>query len=114
MKVQGFACDVCEKFGSDTEAWFNVTRNGTSTDVCSPDCLSKLGRQIKLAEAPPMPSGPRANGGPGPGGTTPNTDPCPECGRMFPTRQGLGAHMTRVHGVRGGITGWTAQHEAEA
>lgn len=88
MKVNGFACDVCEVFASNTGDWFKVTRGKTNVDVCSPECLRKLGTQLKAGgeititedDVPPA-----------------EQFPCEHCGRMFPSKQGLATHVTRSH-----------------
>lgn len=90
MKVTGIACDVCEKFqATETDQWFNVRRNGMSVDVCSPECLRKLGTQLKNQDFD-LESTSHSE--------VEMTYNCDECERAFATQQGLSMHITRTHG----------------
>lgn len=84
MKVTGVMCEVCERFSPTEEPpsdWFVVVRGGEATDVCSPVCLCKVGKQMQQLEAQ------AADG----------KAVCSECGKPFKNKQGLGLHMTRAH-----------------
>jgi hypothetical protein len=113
MKIETpvYRCDVCDGIGTESdreEHWFTVERGDNESDVCSPDCLSRLGRQIKAGELgvelAPRGRPPKAesNGGRAhkSGGTSPNTEPCPVCGFTSNTKQGMGAHMRLGHKMK--------------
>ena len=94
MKVSGWACDVCEKFSEEIPPeWFTVNRahNGDEAAqlVCSAGCLVKMGSDLIALESPKT----RRS-------MTPNTDPCPECGKVVATVSGLVTHRSRMHGVK--------------
>jgi hypothetical protein len=99
VRVSGVACDVCEKVVTGTdktpEGWFVVFRSvgdnvktleKEPSEVCSPQCLCKLGTQLKQLEKAPIPAG----------GEKPMI-PCPICKKPCKGKQGVTMHMTRTH-----------------
>lgn len=123
MKVNGFACDQCEKFFEDNSDFFTVNRRDLIVEVCCTACLRKMAGELVAAESqatgakpgvtgrPAVPSEKainaaqarvRMNGSQGiSGGSTPNDEPCDACGRIIDTRQGLAAHRRKAHGLLG-------------
>jgi hypothetical protein len=126
MKVNGFACDQCEKFCESNADFYIVNRGDFIVEVCCSTCLRRMAAQLVAAETkvsptptkhpergrPAIPSDKaidaarvrlnvKGNGVGGNGGATPNDEPCDVCGRMIPTRQGLAAHRRKAHGKAG-------------
>lgn len=91
MKVNGFACDQCERFFENNDDFYTVNRGDFIVEVCCSVCLRKMASELVGAEAATTPK-PAAK----PKNPNPNEPPNPMGRPAVPSDKAIEAAQNRL------------------